>query len=67
MTHGGSKSRTYTSKTQWFKIPYIGTAVVYAHIDPGVRLTSTIFHPEDNVTAAISSTVRSFAPNMHII
>ena len=47
--------------------PYTGTAVVYAHIEPGVRLISTIFHPAESVSAVISSTVRSFASNMPII
>ena len=67
MTDGSSKSRTHTFKAQRFRVPYTGTAVVYAHIEPGVRLISTIFHPAESVTTVISSTVRSFASNMPII
>ena len=49
------------SDHQRFQICYTGMAVAYAHIEPGVRLTSTIFHPVESNRTVISSTVRFFA------
>lgn len=59
------KPCTHEIKTKPY--PYTGTAVVYDHIEPGVRLISTIFHPVDRVSAVISSTVRSFPSTKAVI
>ena len=62
----GERLESY-SDHQRFQICYTGMAVAYAHIEPGVRLTSTISHPVESNRAVNSSTVRSFASNKPII